>query len=777
MIRFRQIQNYFVSIFFLGIVSGFSCCEAQTPKRKTSLSDRYGFRSLEVYKVSQRSSQLLAADLTDDGLNDILVADNSHSRFDLFVQRKEKKTASFKRPDDINFVENDRRFDHVKIPVTREIVSAEIGSFSKPGLAEIVFLGAPDRIVILTPTSSGKWKVWKTLRLPDLLKLSGALAVGDLNGDGRDDLAVLGKYQTYLLYLNEARNEFETQKVMNTSQGLRALKIADVDGDGRNDLAYSAGNRNERSLCVRFQSGKKSLGPELRFSFQKIRGFDLTNLDGQPGLEAVSIDQRTGRIAVDQLSKKSSGSQNRNGKLVHYGFGRADSGDDRDLAIGDVDGNGLDDVVVTDPTVAQMIVYRQKQSSGLASAETFPGLVDASQIRVYDIDGDKKQDLFVLSQSEKTIGLSRFENGRLTFPQPLPVEGEPVAFEMANMDGGNRKELIYISKSRKSGSSIYVWKGLKWQDGTWKSFELGNEKLPIQSAPNKILRIDANHDGHPEFLVFRDLDQGPLLYTHSKDGELSRVTATGGIQLGDISAGAIFQGQLETPAFLIAQKNFARNLQLDAENRWMVKDQYNATETDSKVAGVATLDMDGKPGHEVVLVDTGVKKLRVLRRDQNLYKPWKEIELGNFPFRSCHVSDFNSDGKNDLLLFGDGKFAVIYIDRDLKEFNRLAEFESRLRNTYFSNLISGDINGDGKVDLVAVDTRSHYIEILNFDNKNGLKHALHFKLFEEKSFTRRASSGSEPREGLIVDVTGDGLNDLVILSHDRVLVYPQDDGK
>ena len=30
---------------------------------------------------------------------------------------------------------------------------------------------------------------------------------------------------------------------------------------------------------------------------------------------------------------------------------------------------------------------------------------------------------------------------------------------------------------------------------------------------------------------------------------------------------------------------------------------------------------------------------------------------------------------------------------------------------------------------------------------------------------------------MIADVTGDGKADLILLSHDRVLVYPQDDGK
>jgi hypothetical protein len=36
------------------------------------------------------------------------------------------------------------------------------------------------------------------------------------------------------------------------------------------------------------------------------------------------------------------------------------------------------------------------------------------------------------------------------------------------------------------------------------------------------------------------------------------------------------------------------------------------------------------------------------------------------------------------------------------------------------------------------------------------------------------SLAAEPREALVVDLTGDGKNDLAIVVHDRILVYPQE---
>ncbi len=48
-----------------------------------------------------------------------------------------------------------------------------------------------------------------------------------------------------------------------------------------------------------------------------------------------------------------------------------------------------------------------------------------------------------------------------------------------------------------------------------------------------------------------------------------------------------------------------------------------------------------------------------------------------------------------------------------------------------------------------------------------------WQVFEERTFRSRRSDMPEPREAIISDVTGDGKNDLIILVHDRILVYPQ----
>ena len=88
-------------------------------------------------------------------------------------------------------------------------------------------------------------------------------------------------------------------------------------------------------------------------------------------------------------------------------------------------------------------------------------------------------------------------------------------------------------------------------------------------------------------------------------------------------------------------------------------------------------------------------------------------------------------------------------------------------------LVVGDVNGDGFVDVTALDAGEQMAEILSFSQSGKLRYGTAFKVFETKIFSGGEPKEFEPNMGLVTDLTGDGKDDLVLLCHDRVLLYPQ----
>lgn len=752
---------------------------------EATISQYYGFRPIEVFKLSERSANLLSGDLNHDGLTDLILVDNGHSRLDLLIQRKEPpkvKDVPIGRTD-VNTVEDHWRFEHRKMPVDREVSALTLGDFNGDGRTDIAYFGNPDQLIIKYQPLQGEWTEKTQQRVPDVAPTPWFLAGGDLDGNGLDDLVILGKHETIIFYQETKGKLALPKKLMNTSDKMGLAQIADLDGDGRNDLCYLAGEGLTRALGARLQLADGQLGPEYIFDLERPRSVTLRDVDGKPGQEVLTIDSRTGRVKMLQVQRRKAEANELPERLIQFGFGKQGSGRERDLAIGDLDGDGLNDVVVTDPDASRVLLFRQRKGSGLDLGTPFPGLSGADQIRVADLDADGKAEIVVHSGPEKTLGLSRYVDGKLVFPESLPIEADTNGLELTDLDGDNNPEIVYIAKTKKDRTTEYTLQALKRSEkNEWQPYPFGSKTaipLDLKGTPEVLMKVDITGDNRPEFLVFQGTSKPPQLFGMNKEGVPVEIVTTGNLGLGAISPGAVTFAELgDKQGLLVAQENFARHMVLGSNNRWQVDEQFNAGESNSKIVGATLIELDGNPGPEIALVDSGVKKLRILRKGESGYSQWKEIDLGDFSFKSLRVADLNGDKRDDLLLFAADKLAVLYAGATAPTIKELASFESQLDKIYPTDIIAGDLNGDGKVDLAMTDTRSHFVEILQYREKTGLKHAIYFRIFEQKSFRNEdEAGGSEPREGVAVDVTGDGLQDLLLLTHDRLILYPQDNGK
>ncbi len=739
------------------------------------LAGYYGFLPVEITKVDPRAHSVVTGDFNHDSLQDLAVVNNGHSRIDVLLQLAKSKTNKAVDKNDLNanLINDHWRLDLKKIPVDRPVAALCAGDLNSDGRSDLAYFGTPDRLMIQLQGATGEWKEKREIRLADVDAKPWSLVIGDVNHDTLQDLIVMGKRNTYLLH-QKADGTLATPILLrNTADEVGLGMIQDLDGDGRNDLFYHATEKETRYICARLQDSLGQLGPELRFdSVQDMRGVTLYDLDGKAGAEVLLIDGQTNRVRAMQVHRATEGELG--AKLIQYGIGGgSDAGE---LALGDLDGDHLQEVVVANPERASVVVFHQRAKSGLDIGTDFPSFLGATQIRIADVDGDAKAEVIVLSPKENTLGISRFGEGKLSFPESLPIEGNVKAFDVIDLDNDGAVEIIAVVEGGGRGAEKKTSLAIGKRDpaGNW-GFTAEDRKpieLKLNAAPERLMMTDVNLDGRPDYLFF--LNGKPPQAILADENGRPAATATGGVPLGDIGHGAVTSARLSEPALLVSQGNFVRSVVLDDQGRWQVVEQFNAEDSTAKITGSAVLDLDGQPGDELVMVDTGASKLRVFQNSTGSFVPWKTLDLGRFPFKSASVGDLNGDGRADLILNGGMKFAVLYAGHSDPELKEIASYESPRKEVFLMDLVAGDVNNDGHPEICVLDTNARLVEIVAYRAEQGLQPGMNFKVFEEKSFQGPNRTGTQPREALIVDLTGDSRPDLILLCHDRVLVYPQD---
>ena len=810
-----RLSKVIFAILITGMILGNVSAQEAVPD---DISQYYGFEEIEIIKLDWGIQDLLVSDFNGDGRNDIALTNNRRARIELLLQKEtigpgERDVAIDPNDIDINAISALTRFEQQNIAVSQKLHNLVCGDLNSDGRTDLAFYGEPKALYVLlqkvdqTKTdkpASMSWPTRKKINIDDGLPTSNALACADLSNDGADDLALAGRDSIYIIVQTKDGSLAEPVKYPTSAQTL-GIEIGDLNGDNVNDLILVT-NDMEKPLHVRFGLETGQLGPQLQFATERPFALMLHNIDGANGDEILTVDSLSGRLMCYQFAAENR--KDADWPILFYPLASGQEDTKRDLVLGDVDGDGLADVTISDPGAAELILYKQTAGLGLAEPVRFPAFADITSLSAVDIDADGKTELGVLSLKEKVIGLSEFEDDRLSFPKPVGVTGEPVAMELADVDGDGSIDCIYVSRSDNDLRTLRAVYDLAQSEkdriesadgNTGKSeptsqanrIELALELKKLTANPDGLKVIDVDQDGLMDVLIFVSFEP-PILVRQVEKNNFQVVDSPKAQSslIKDANLRSISVANVDGKAgdeLLVAQNNFSRSLVFSDGQTWNVVDQYNAKSTENQILAVAAFDLDaGSPTDRpsILLLDGQKGQLQILKAgNDKTYRVEKVLEVGKWN-SAAHLkmlfAPLTGSEVESLLLFDSKKFAIVTQPSNMKFAKNLEQqfgYETKIKDGIYGNLAAGDINSDGRTDIIMVEYGRSHIEILALDAGAKPVPAMRFKIFEQKSY-RDAKGGpkasAEPRELTVADVTGDGKDDLVTVIHDRIIIYPQD---
>jgi len=752
-------------------------------------TNRFGFKGPEIFPIENQISQLHVADLDRDGLNDLIVVNNARSKINLLYNMTGKTNLppakEFTEKPELNDLPPGSRFRVESIASEKRIFSLVVTDLNGDGRPDLAYYGDPKELIVLYNQGTNGWSTPRRWPIDDGQLSANALCAGDLNGDGRTDLLLLGDNCLYFLPQKEDHTLGEPQKIP-FSGSVRSIQVTDLDGDGRSDLLLV--NWEDRNpFRFRLQQKDGELGPEIYFSSAPIRSYWADNLEANPKTQVITIAQNSGRAQISEFTRLPadplSGSF-RQGQFQVLPLNKTDKAR-RGLLWADVNGDGLADLLVAEPESGQLSIYLQTKDGTLAAPKTFPTLAGVSDVAVADWNEDGHQEIFLLSADERQVGVTHLdEKQRLSFPTLLPLEGKPLALAAGKLQPGAKPVLAVILEQDARGDSgprrALV---IRTADGKTRTQRLSKD---FKSNPTTLAFQDVDQDGLNDLVVLIPYEKVKILrQVPGKDFEELDVAPPGGALEQPWLSAADIDGDGK-PELLLSQKNFLRAVVLRREapqpnsttpGPWtfVVKEQINGAASNSRLAGAAAIPNGTNGVPSLFLLDVERKALTLCERDRaGIWQVVRNVPLPISDFTSLQPISLGGGRTNAISFLGLNAVACLPLSGDVWELSELDSYETPIKDGHLNDVVSGDLDNDGRKDLVFLETARNYLDLVIFDANHKLVPANRWPVFEERVFRSRRGDLPEPREAAVADVTGDGKNDLIVLVHDRILVYPQE---
>ncbi|MEO7311657.1 MAG: FG-GAP-like repeat-containing protein [Chitinophagaceae bacterium] len=577
-----------------------------------------------------------------------------------------------------------------------------------------------------------------------------SVAIDDIDGDGKPDLAVACGLNLVVILRNLSAGStisFATEIEFTTPDYSEEVSLGDIDGDGKPDLAvtnYASGNMS----ILRNTSfpGSILFAAKVDFATSPNPGkLVIADIDGDGKLD-VSVAGRDNNVISILRNTSTPGTLSLAAKIDI-----ATPNYPRSISIGDVDGDGKPDLAVANYNSNSVSLLRNTSTSGTVSFAArldFTATLNPESVAIGDIDGDGKPDMSAVSNSGT---LSIFQQGviggLLTISGISPTSGpvgSSVVISGTNFSTSPSQNVVYFGATKATVTAAST-------NSLTVTVPLGSTYQFI-SATNLATNLTAFSDR-----AFNVTLAGSTNFNPKQDFPVELGASS--LTLSDLDGDG-------KPDLAMVINNgttvtVIRNTSAGGVVSFAPKQDYG-TGPDVQSVSIGDLDGDGKP--DLAVASRNSFKVDIFRNTSTpgsiSFASPVSFLISGFP-KHIAIDDIDGDGKPDLAVACGSNYVMIMRNQSTPgtmSFSAAIQFPTP---DYSDGVSLGDIDGDGKPDLAVTNYNSSSFSLLRNTSVPG-----NIAFAAKVDF----ATGSNPENVLIADIDGDGKSDVTVSSSGTYLL-------
>ncbi|TAF98378.1 MAG: hypothetical protein EAZ47_00450, partial [Bacteroidetes bacterium] len=593
-----------------------------------------------------------------------------------------------------------------------------------------------------------------------------AVAVADLDGDGKQDIAVANASSnnvSVLRNISSAGNiSLEAAVNFSVGNGPQSIAIGDIDGDGKPDIVTA--NHSARNIAILRNVATSGTINSSSFLARVNTSLGSSSRPTSVALADVDIDGKLDIIVANSLEHSVAVFRN----LTSIGTIDATSLATKvDLATGefpasvataDIDGDGKLDIITANGWSNSISVHRNISSSGSIAASSFSTHVEIAAgtspkaLALGDIDGDGKVDVGVVNNTSNTVTIFRNQATSGTISTSsfavrfhVACGSEPFAIAIGDLDNDGRQD-IAVANSDEHNISIY--KNVASDANLRSLFSSVGNILPTFSAATTSYALQVASTTSSISLVAVRADSAATMQVRINAGSYSAITSGVPTQQLSLNVGN------NTVEILVTAENGSTKTYTVAVTR---------LEPAPIVQGFTP--MHAKPGDVVTI--TGLNFNTTAASNIVFFGATRATVTAatatsvtaTVPVGATYAPITVLNTTNNLAAYSLANFHPIYspakTDITASDFLPKQDFSTGANSNPYSVAI-GDLDGDGKPDLVVANYTSNSVSVFRNTSTNGSVGA--------NSFATKVdfATGNDPYSVAIGDLDGDGKPDLVV---------------